>query len=109
MALTFWYAWAQHKVESKAGPCLVDFTAHCHGVWLYVHVTLIWQFGNFFLSEFGQIWAIFLMENPLYSLKLLFLRSKFGKISPKQKRSFGEDSFHHFLFWRIFFNFAKCF
>jgi hypothetical protein len=22
---------------------------------------------------------------------------------------FGEDSFHHFLLWRISFNFAKCF
>jgi len=23
--------------------------------------------------------------------------------------SFGEDSFHHFLLWQIFFKFAKCF
>jgi hypothetical protein len=75
------------------------FTADCHGVWLYAHVALIWQFANFpvlvdlppiamecgfmhmlcssgnlqtFLFGVLHIWAIFFLENPLYRLKLYF-------------------------------------
>jgi len=73
-----------------------------------------------FLFGILQIWAIFFMENPLYRLKLYFSGQNFAKF-PQNKNagledrlyqnwtSFGEDSSHCFLLWRIFFNFVKCF
>jgi hypothetical protein len=104
-------------VESKAWSCLVDLPPIAMECGFTRMLRSSGDLETFFF-RIWQIWAIFLMGNPLYRLKLLFLRSKFGKFSPKQKlwledrlyqnwTSFGEDSFHHFLFWRISFNFAK--
>jgi hypothetical protein len=41
------------------------FTAHCHGVWLHVHVPLIWRFGNFLFQNRANLGLFFFWRKIL--------------------------------------------
>ncbi len=63
---------------------------------LIIKTLMIW---NLFFCKIWWIWAMFLMENPLYSSKSFFFRSKFGKTSPPKRNIDLEPAFFYPIFW----------